>query len=79
MTLKPSKPPVSVIGVVLIVAGILVAVGQSFDLHLGWYAWPLFIIVPGLALLAISFASDFGGKIMTILGVTITATGLLLA
>jgi len=76
---KPSTPPASVIGVVLIIAGILVFIGQSFDLNLGRFAWPLFIIVPGLLMLAVSLYSDFGNKVLTVLGTTTAATGLLLA
>jgi hypothetical protein len=76
---KLSKSPAGTIGVVFIVAGILIAIGQTFDLNFGRLAWPLYIIVPGVALLAISFGSKFGNKVLTTLGITTLSTGLLLA
>ena len=76
---KLSKSPASTIGVVFIVAGILIAIGQNFDPNFGRLTWPLYIIVPGMALLAISLGSKFGNKVLTTLGTTTLSTGLLLA
>lgn len=76
---KPTKVSANVVGVALIAFGVLVALVQFFDFDLGRVAWPLFIIVPGLALLVASLTSNFGGKTLTIGGTLTTITGLLLA
>jgi hypothetical protein len=76
---KSTQISANVVGVALIVFGILVSLGQSFDLNLGRFAWPLFILVPGLALLVASLTSNFGGKALTTFGTMTTITGLLLA
>ena len=41
-------------GTVLIVLGVLFALAQLLGIRLGHYMWPLFIIVPGLALFALA-------------------------
>jgi hypothetical protein len=41
------------LGGLLVLLGLLVLAGQALDLELGRVAWPLFVIVPGLALLGV--------------------------
>jgi hypothetical protein len=68
-----------VVGIGLILLGILFLVGRyvgaRFDIDLGHYAWPFFIIIPGLFLFLFSFALEpragiipavFGGMIATV-------------
>ena len=40
------------LGVLLVVGGVVLLVAQYARIDLGHYGWPLFVIVPGLALLA---------------------------
>jgi len=40
------------IGVVLGALGLLFLVGQWFDFDVGSFAWPLFVLAPGVLLLA---------------------------
>lgn len=79
MSQKSTKSASGAIGVILIVAGILVALSQFFDFSVGRIPWPLFIIVPGLVLSAISIGPGLEGRALAIIGAMTTATGLLLA
>ena len=48
-----------VLGAILIVVGIVFLVSNATGFAIG-AAWPLFIIVPGLILLAAAFAAGYG-------------------
>ena len=50
MRRAPSNQASTVGGIVLIGIGVLFLLQQSMGFDLGHYGWPLFIIVPGLAL-----------------------------
>lgn len=67
------------LGVILVVLGALFLAGQALNLDLERYGWPLFIIVPGVALLA--YGILVGGAPsgwLLIPGSIATSTGLLL-
>ena len=55
-----TRPAALVLGVVLVVVGVLFLVVRVADLRFGEDVWPLWIIVPGLALFVASFV--VGGK-----------------
>jgi hypothetical protein len=68
-----------VLGIVLVVAGGLVLVARVLELTFGPHAWPLWIVVPGVALLLGSFAiPSRGGLGMAIPGAILTMVGLVL-
>jgi hypothetical protein len=72
-----------VLGLLLVLVGIAYLVGQyvprpSFQVDLGHYGWPLFVIIPGLALMAIG-ATNRGASGLCIPGAIIIVTGLVLA
>jgi hypothetical protein len=86
MTDQEGREPISrgaqgigwiVLGAVLILLGGLFLLGQALDLDVGQTAWPFFVIVPGVALLAFGVASR-GGRGLIVAGSVVTATGLLL-
>lgn len=69
-----------ILGAVLILLGLLLLAEQYFDFDLGRYGWPLFVIVPGLALVAVGLAAPVReGAGVTVAGTITTATGLVLA
>lgn len=68
-----------VIAGVLIGLGILLLVGQLLHVRLERFLWPLFILVPGVALLLIGLGSKAkGGEGLTIAGTIVTVVGSLL-
>jgi hypothetical protein len=68
-----------VIGIILVVVGGIVLVSRVADLTLGASAWPLWVIVPGLAMLIGSFAiPPRGGVGLAIPGAMIAMVGVVL-
>jgi hypothetical protein len=68
------------LGALLVVLGIAVVVGQAYDLDLGRVAWPVFVVVPGLALLGLGLAaSGRPASVLATAGGVVTMTGLVLA
>ncbi|MCB8953708.1 MAG: hypothetical protein H6650_17010 [Ardenticatenales bacterium] len=67
------------LGGILIALGILFLLGELFDIRLGAYAWPFFILIPGsvILMLGLGISDDSGGG-LTIAGTIITTVGLLL-
>ncbi len=66
-------------GLILVIVGTLFLVGRVLDLTLGAHAWPLWIIVPGLAMLIGSlFIPPRGGVGLAIPGAIVTMVGLVL-
>jgi hypothetical protein len=68
------------LGALLVVLGVAVVLGQALDLDVGRVAWPVFVIVPGLALVGLSLAA--GGRTAAVLataGGVVTMAGLVLA
>ncbi|HET6380754.1 MAG TPA: hypothetical protein VFH63_06925 [candidate division Zixibacteria bacterium] len=66
-----------VLGIILIGVGLLFLAGQLLDVDWGAIGWPVFIILPGLALvlLGLTTRSDAG---LTVAGSIVTVVGLLL-
>jgi hypothetical protein len=68
------------LGGLLVLLGLLVLVGQAVDLEVGRVAWPVFVIVPGLALLGTGLASAGRvGELLATAGGVVTMAGLVLA
>jgi hypothetical protein len=68
------------LGGLLVLLGLLVLAGQALDLEVGRVAWPLFVIVPGLALLGLGLASaGRGGELLATVGGLVTTAGVVLA
>ena len=65
-----------IIGIVLIVAGILVLLGRTADM--GWLGWPLFVLAPGLALLAWALVGGDYAATLAIPGSVVSTVGLIL-
>lgn len=65
-----------VIGIILIVAGVLVLLGRT--VNVGSVGWPLFVILPGVALLAWAFLGGEGATGLAIPGSIVTTIGLIL-
>jgi hypothetical protein len=73
----------SVLGAILVLLGILFLIGRYitalFHFDIGHYAWPLFIIVPGLLLFMASFVFERrAGISLAMFGGMVTTTGGLL-
>lgn len=66
----------TVAGAVLVVIGILFLFGQGIDI--GARLWPLFVIVPGLLLLAAAFLGKGRSAPLAVPGSIVTTIGLLL-
>jgi len=65
-----------VIGIALIVLGLLFLLGRGFDL--GGVGWPLFVLVPGLILLAVAFMGKGDSARLAVPGSIVTTIGLIL-
>src|SRR6266508_6156086 len=69
-----------VLGVILVVVGLLAIVGRQLDVNIVAIGWPLFVIVPGILLLAGSvFVGGRPGIGLAIPGGIVSMTGLVLA
>lgn len=69
----------SLLGLLLVLAGVALLLAQFVHIDLGHYGWPLFVIVPGIALVIIAVTSrGFAGEGLAILGSLLTVTGLIL-
>ncbi len=68
--------PTTLVGAVLIVVGILFFIGQLLEIDLGRFAWPFFVIVPGILLFFLALAGGgqagerlaMGGSAVTMVG-----------
>jgi hypothetical protein len=63
-----------VVGGILIVLGLLFFAGQQLDLDLGRYGWPLYVIAPGVALMAFGLTQAHGSG-LTVAGSIVTIVG----
>ncbi|HEY3334126.1 MAG TPA: hypothetical protein VGK16_02725 [Candidatus Limnocylindrales bacterium] len=76
---RRDNQPALVFGVLLLVIGGILLVTRVADIALGADAWPLWIVVPGLAMLIASFAiPPRGGLGLAIPGAIVTTVGLIL-
>ena len=66
----------AVVGALLVIVGLLFMFGQSFEL--GSVAWPFFVIVPGLVMLAVAFIGKRESAQLAIPGTIVTTIGLIL-
>jgi hypothetical protein len=67
------------LGVLLMVLGALFLVVQAVGFDLGRFAWPFFVIVPGLAVFGAGLAiGDPAGERITPLGAAVTTVGMIL-
>lgn len=67
------------LGVVLIVVGGLLLLGQLLGIRLARYAWPFFVIVPGVVLFVIALSAEAkAGEGLSIPGGIVTMVGLVL-
>jgi len=67
------------LGGLLVLLGLVVLLGQAVDLEVGRVAWPVFVIVPGLALLGMGLASAGRlGEVLATVGGVVTMAGLVL-
>ena len=70
-------PGATVLGVLLVVVGLVFLVGQQLNVDVTYVGWPLFVIGPGLALLALGLTQRHG-RGLTIAGSIVTIVGLVL-
>ena len=67
------------LGVLLIALGALFLAGQAVGFDLGYFGWPFFVIIPGLAVFGIGLAAGGPtGERITPLGAAVTVTGVIL-
>src|ERR671915_2249417 len=67
------------LGVLLIALGALFLVGQAVGFDLGYFGWPYFVIIPGLAVFGIGLAAGGPtGERITPLGAAVTMVGVIL-
>jgi hypothetical protein len=67
------------LGVLLVVLGALFFVGQAVGFDPGRYGWPLFVIIPGLAVSGVGLATGgTTGERVTPLGAAVTTIGVIL-
>jgi hypothetical protein len=72
-------PGHALLGGLLILLGIVFLVGELFDIRIGSFLWPFFIIGPGVALFVLSLAvDDDTGQGMSAVSGLITMVGLIL-
>ena len=68
----------AVLGGALVVLGIVFLLGQLFDIRVGQFVWPFFVIVPGVFLFFLALSLDApAGEPLSIVGSIITMVGLL--
>jgi Domain of unknown function (DUF5668) len=79
MERSPSNQGATIGGVVLVGFGVLFLLQQAIGFDVGHYGWPLFIIVPGLALLAAFAFGPRGAAGLGVPGCVVTTVGLILA
>lgn len=76
---SPSNTGNVIIAIILIGAGILVLLRPVFNIDIGHFTWPFFVIVPGLALFVLALSiGDPGGEPLAVVGTVATTVGLIL-
>src|SRR5690606_17065608 len=64
-----------VIGIALVVLGLLLLLGRGLDF--GAMAWPFFVLIPGVIMLAVAFLGDRSSAALAIPGSIVTTIGLI--
>src|SRR5947207_13978902 len=67
----------AVVGVLLIAFGLVFLAGEYWNIDLGRYGWPIYVIGPGLALALLGLTQRDGSG-LTISGSMVTIVGLIL-
>jgi hypothetical protein len=68
------------LGGLLVLLGLVVFLGQAVDLEVGRVTWPVYVIVPGLALLGMGLAAAGRlGELLAMVGGAVTMAGVVLA
>jgi hypothetical protein len=68
-----------IIGILLVSLGFLLILLNTFNFNYGRFAWPFFIIVPGVVLIVVALVIEESfGKVLIIPASILTAVGLLL-
>ena len=67
----------AVLGALLVVLGLIFLAGQYLNVDIGRYGWPIYVIGPGLALVALGLTQRHGSG-LTIAGSIVTMVGLIL-
>jgi uncharacterized membrane protein HdeD (DUF308 family) len=65
-------------GTVLIIIGVLFLFLQVTQVNISWFAWPFFVMIPGILLLIAAFVSDESAAALAIPGSIVTMVGLIL-
>jgi len=74
---RPDGP--TIIGIILVLLGLAWLVGRIVNIELAEVSWPLYVIVPGVAIFLLSLpARDRGGEGLAVLGAVVTMVGLVL-
>lgn len=78
--MKPREPrPAPILlGGFLIIIGLLFLLTSLFNIHIGAYWWPFFMIIPGLFLMGYAMMNEAKGEAVVIIGSIFAAIGLLL-
>lgn len=70
----------AIFGGAMIILGIVFLLGQLFDIRVGYFIWPLFVIVPGVFLFLLALSLEVpAGEPLAIVASIITVVGLLLS
>lgn len=76
---SPFSGPSTTLGLLLVLLGVLLLIGQLTQIDIGHYGWPLFVIVPGIVLLVLALSSRGAvSEGLAILGSVLTVSGLIL-
>jgi len=79
MDRSPSNQAATVGGVVLVGLGLVFLAQQALGIDIGHWAWPIFIILPGLAFLTAYALGPRSAAAMAVPGCVVTTVGLILA
>ena len=74
---RPGSPGAAVLGGILIVLGLIFFAGNQLNIDIGEATWPLYVIVPGVALITLGLTQRHGSG-LTIFGSIVTMVGLVL-
>lgn len=74
---RSGSPGAAVLGGILIVLGLVFFASQQLNIDIGEWAWPLYVIAPGVAMVAFGLTQRRGSG-LTIAGSVITMVGLVL-